>query len=116
MEKDMITKIQSTNKNLGFKNNSNVENKDLVEYKRNFLKDQFEKEYQKDLKSFNRGNIGGALFALGWAAYDGIRGHKTGAIGMLVITAVLYPLMFLFKPKKEKYDIKLQEELNKSNI
>lgn len=107
----MISKIQGTTNNLSFKDNSNVVNSELIEYKKNFLKDQSEREYQKDLKNFNGNNALCAVFGLGWAAYDGLKGDKAGAVGLLIATAVLYPVMLLFRPKKEKYDEKLQEEL-----
>lgn len=110
----MISKIQSTGYKSSFKNSSENTNRELTEYKKNFFAEQAEKEYQKDLKTFNRSNILTTLFALGWAAYDYNKGDKSGAKFMLIIAAVLFPITYLFRPKKEKYDIKAREELNKT--
>lgn len=109
----MITKIQSINNKHSFKNNGNADSKDLVEYKRKFLKDHFEKQYKTELKSFTLINLVSSLAMLGWAGYDYAKGNKGRAISAAVVAIVSYPIMQLFKPKKEKYDIKLQEEFNK---
>lgn len=109
----MISRIQTANVRQSFKNKTNNVDSELKEFKTSFLKDQSEKDYKKATKDFNRGTIGGAFFGLAWSAYDGLRGDKGSALAMLVITAVIVPLSFLFKPKKSKFDKQLQEDLKK---
>jgi len=109
----MITKIRSINVNPSFKSDSTKKNTELVEYKKSFLKEQSEKKYQEDLKKFKIDNLLGLLVGLCFSATDLIKGNNKEAGIWVAICAVVYPVSFLFKPNKSKYDNTLQMELNK---
>lgn len=109
----MITRVQSANFKVSFKDNSDKPKNELLTYKETFLKDQYEKQYQKDLQSFKKDNFLGLLFGLGFVGLDILNDNGKSAGWWLLACAVIYPVTFLFQPKKAKYDEELQEELNK---
>lgn len=110
----MISKIQSAGYKPSFKNSSENTNIELTEYKKNFLTELAEKEYQQDLKKYKKVNLWSSIiWGTGAGGYYLYKGDTSGALISVVIAVITYPLMNIFKPKKEKYDKKIQEELNK---
>lgn len=109
----MISKVQPINIYQSFENNLNSNNTELIKYQKDFLKEQYQKKYQNDLKDFKRDNILDLLIGLGVAGYLLFTGNKKIAGVWTGICLLFYPLTFLFKPKVSKYNNKLQEELNK---
>lgn len=110
----MISKIQLTTVKPSFKKEENPQKKGLKEEKKEFLQDFFESEYQEDLTKYKKTNLWSSIFlGLGFGGYSLLKGNIGGAIVSVAAAALAYPITNLFKPKKIKYDNKLQAELNK---
>jgi len=98
----------------GNSENSKENAQNVDNYKKDFLQKHYNEQYKKDLKNYNIGSVIGLIMGLTFLVEELVRKNKIGAIIAGITLAACTPLHFIFKPKKEKYDGKIQIELNNS--
>jgi len=110
----MISKIQPFGMKTSFKSDTNTNSPELIDYKKSFLTEHLEKQYQNDLKRNQKESmswiVGGFVISL----LKYLDGEKNGAAFWAVAGLGACIINNLFcNPKKEAYNKELQKEFDK---